>query len=291
MRASLAAAIIATGALTPGWAVAQEDAPAEPPVITLTAVVREFTPAHPDFRGDFGGSASTSPGQHAGIVADQLGPDGKPEFISGGYPVLNPATDGAGAGIIGPRRYIEARPGDSAPKLELVEGRAVTSAESLSAWYRDVAGVNTVALRSMDLLRDVETGTYIFEERIGFGPDRLRAAGDIGPAPTGAGAGRGTCELRARFTHQAGAGDSFRFAAAGDLWVYVGDRLVVDLGGMHERREQVIELDRLPWLRDGLECQVSIFFAQRGAEAAPLRIETTVVLEGPGQPSLATVSE
>ncbi|MFG0285127.1 MAG: fibro-slime domain-containing protein [Phycisphaerales bacterium JB039] len=276
-----AALVLASGALAQGSGGEERT--------LLRGVLRCFcAPAdgagHPDF-------GRPEPGLCAGVVADTLGPDDKPVFISGGFPVRAQGADAAGNPIIGPRRYIEPRPGDVAPRLEPAEAQRVESGASLDTWFRDVPGVNRRRAAPVELT--FNSGAYIFDGSLPVGCGRPASqsgsasepGAPVDPSDSGdSGACAGfTWEMTAQFTCEPGAGAVMRFESTGDLWVFIDGRLVIDLGGEHDRAAQQIDLDRLPWLRDGQSHSLTVLLAERGSDASDLRIDSTTPLRQPAR--------
>lgn len=175
-----------------------------------------------------------------GLVSATLGVDGKPSFI---------AAPGAGA---------------------------ITSATTFNQWYNDVPGVN---LSTSIALSFTETapGSGIFNY--------------TGPTPSGAffpidgqlfgNEGRGhnfhfTMELNTTFTYQAG--QTFSFTGDDDLWVYIDDKLVIDLGGVHGAATGSINLDTLG-LTAGQNYSFDLFFAERHTSASNFNAQTSIVFD------------
>ena len=84
-----------------------------------------------------------------------------------------------------------------------------------------------------------------------------------------------TVELHATFTWTAGRGCFIEVRSDDDLWVFVNDELIVDLGGVHRAKSQFIDLDRLG-LIEGATCRLDIFYADRHRMHAKFGIVTNV---------------
>lgn len=81
-----------------------------------------------------------------------------------------------------------------------------------------------------------------------------------------------TMEMLWKFRMQRGL--NLQFEAGGDLWVFINDRLVLDLGGFHEAEQGYVNLDDLG-LDEGKMYPMRIFYAQRHSFYNPkLRLST-----------------
>jgi fibro-slime domain-containing protein len=90
-----------------------------------------------------------------------------------------------------------------------------------------------------------------------------------------------TLEASTRFEYRGG--EVFSFSGDDDMWVFVNRRLAIDLGGLHEREEDEIELDSYATYL-GLELNevypLHFFFAERHTNASRFQIRTTIAEPG-----------
>lgn len=291
---------VAAAASFPGASVAGDDPYAQlPQAIELTGVVRDFkergTPGgHPDFELNPTGGF----GQYGQIVQDKLDEEGKPAFRSTGFKLTNQFRDTQGRNITNPRSYINPMPGDVNGRLDTKATGAVTGEESFRQWFRDVPGVNLSKTLPLTLRRQPGTNMYTFDDqsdpsyrtRSGFFPINGELLGNSGGSGAPDTNYHFTFELETEFMYEAGKGQSFRFVGDDDVWVYIDGRLVIDVGGIHAAVSQVVDLDRLNWLKDGESYRLKFFFAERHRTQSNFRIETTLWLLGvdpPVMPGLA----
>lgn len=165
---------------------------------------------HPDF-------GAYCCGNPQGTVLSDLGIDGKPVYnpanVTGNYP------DG-GVGLTGKAQFDQ--------------------------WYRDTPGVNVPYLVGFDLIPSGDGKTSIFASRLYFPLDS--AGFDVsGCSDTNYGTDgkrhnfRFTTELHTKFKYLGG--EVFSFFGDDDVWVFINQKLALDLGGVHSRMEGTITLD------------------------------------------------
>ncbi len=246
----------------------------QPQTLTLKAKLRDFqeyNPANPASHPDFENDAYLDCGG-----------------LDLGYVSANLATDG-------PVDTALFRDDNRGPVLVALNHPATGNAcytgfAEFQDWYNDNPAKNRSFYTEL-VLRNEGNGVYSFADETffplnpGAGWRKFRP-GDpdpFGPVP---GLGLGdvfgfTMELHSVFTYNAGDGQVFSFSGDDDVWVFINDRLVIDLGGLHPRLSAEVNLDARAaelGLEDGRHYRLDFFFAERHSTASRCRISTSLQL-------------
>lgn len=257
----------------------------EPPeVIRLHGTVRDFRErgvpgGHPDFERQ----PDRGFGLYCGNVAPTLGGDGKPVFTGQGFRVKNDRQwrDRYNRPIC--HLLYDSSIDGEAGQIDRPSTGGIQSAETFNQWFNDVPGVNLSAPLGLTFVRQPD-GSYVFDDKLdpqyaqkgGFFPIDGQLFGNSSGTPKHN--FHFTFELHTRFTYRAGTGQIFKFIGDDDVWVFINNQLVIDLGGVHSQIEQYVDLDRLG-LEDGKSYPLSFFFAERHRTQSNFRIVTTLELQ------------
>lgn len=266
-----------------------------PASIQLTGVVRDFREATvANGHADFERTPTRGYGHYMQEVADELNSTGKPVFRNTGRLVTSNWRDSQNRNMIQPKSYVAVRTGDVAGAVESVDGGSTTTAANFDKWFNDVAGVNLSRPLSITLNRQANSNVYTFNDttdplyrtRSGFFPVNGELLGNSGGSTPNQNF-HFTYELETSFVYRLGQNQVFTFIGDDDVWVFVDNKLVIDLGGVHSAVSQTIALDRLNWLVDGRRYTLKFFFAERHRTQSNFRMETSINLENAQLPTTA----
>jgi fibro-slime domain-containing protein len=226
------------------------------PVLTLT--LRDFQPStHPDFEA-YNGLNDIG----CGMVAETLGPDTKPVFVSG----------------IGTKKRVVTGEWDNLQFASCDDWNGwnpspvITSQASFDQWYRDVPNVNQTFTIPVSLT-DEGNGNFVYDTNAFFPLDGMGFGNYAGKSHNF----HFTTEAHARFGYVAG--QKFTFRGDDDLWIFVNGKLALDLGGMHLPIAATIDFDKQAGdlgIHPGGTYQMDIFHAERHTDQSNFRVETNI---------------
>jgi len=140
-------------------------------------------------------------------------------------------------------------------------------------WYHDTPGVNQTMRYDLQLAEDPRMpGTYFYESQAFF-PIDSQLFGDEGYLHNY----HFTLETHTQFVYRGG--EVFTFAGDDDVWVFIADQLVIDLGGTHTIRTASVKLDQQQaklGLIVGQKYPLDLFFAERHTIGSHFIVHTTI---------------
>lgn len=158
-------------------------------------------------------------------------------------------------------------------------------AAAFNQWFRNVPGVNLSQSVSLNLSNGLPGpgGIYTYDN-----PNFFPIDGQLFGNTPGWGHNYGfTFELHTTFNY--GGGENFTFVGDDDVFVYINDKLVINLGGVHGAAGAAVDLDAMAGalgITTGHNYDLDLFFAERHTSASSFRIQTTLALSPKPDPTV-----
>jgi fibro-slime domain-containing protein len=150
---------------------------------------------------------------------------------------------------------------------------ATTGPTEFASWYHDTPGVNQRFDVSLPLTADAaRPGVFVYDDQDFFPIDGLGFQDGFGEHNF-----HFTTEIHLEFSY--GGGETFTFKGDDDVWVFINERLVIDLGGVYPADAASIDLDQQAdkvGLVRGTRARMHIFQAERHTDFSTFRIETSL---------------
>jgi fibro-slime domain-containing protein len=221
--------------------------------------------------------------------------------LSGGHPDFQLPTPGRAA----EKGIVESTLENGKPKYAHGDGTTATTSgqTNFNQWYNDVEGTNMSYVVALRFLSNPAAGNGVvtFSASInnsGKGADGGAKVADSSYFPLdGAGwddearADDGkqhnfafTTELHTSFTYNGG--ETFTFDGDDDVWVFINNKLAIDLGGIHEQLTASVNLDAQAdtlGIEKGNSYELAVFNAERHTTQSNFRIDTTMVFTNCGK--------
>jgi fibro-slime domain-containing protein len=228
--------------------------------------------------GASGGDSPSGCGtQILGVVRDFKGinePDGHPDFEH--FSGKNPST-----GIVLADLGTDQKPVYSATGafIDPVNGQQTTTKANYDQWYRNTANINKPYIvyfyfQPNDNVLTFQSMTFFPIDGVGWGntcnePDATcpKQAHNFGF----------TTEIHTRFNYKGG--ETFAFTGDDDLWVFINNKLAIDLGGLHPQASKSISLDssaKQLGITVGSAYNLDLFHAERHTNASDFRVDTNL---------------
>ena len=153
-------------------------------------------------------------------------------------------------------------------------GYVIQTANTFQNWYNTAAGLNMEIPNEL-LLTETAVGSnsFVYDTNAFFPIDNQ----GFGNTPGQAHNYHFTTEAHVTFEYKQGA--LFTFRGDDDLWIFVNDKLALDVGGAHQALEGTINFDAQAaalGIQAGGSYKMDIFHAERQTTESNFRIETNI---------------
>ncbi len=148
----------------------------------------------------------------------------------------------------------------------------ISGAASFDQWYRDTPGINMHFEQPLPLTEN-PPGTYTFDDQDFFPLDGMGW-------PNTEIYGHNflfTTEVHGTFQYRGG--EQFEFDGDDDVWVFVNNKLALDLGGVHIAESATIDFDARAselGITVGGVYSLAVFHAERHTDQSHFRLTTTI---------------
>jgi fibro-slime domain-containing protein len=149
--------------------------------------------------------------------------------------------------------------------------KTVSGATSFNQWYRDTAGVNIRIEKNLQLTPSATDPSTKGYSSTAFFPLNGEGYGNQGQRNNFA----FTTEIHTSFTYKGG--EVFSFDGDDDVFTFVDNKLVIDLGGVHTAQKQTINFDQHAaelGLVKGTTYNMDIFHAERHTSQSDFTMQT-----------------
>jgi len=194
----------------------------------------------------------------------------------------NASGDGPGYGELLWAPVDESTPGVVIPNIWRVD-----SIETFQQWYKNVSSVNQSIPHSITLTDPDGDGIYRYEASKHNGKSFFPLDGKLIGNEGRSHNYHFTYMIHTKFTYTDPADRetmTFSFSGDDDVWVYINDHLVVDLGGVHPEKYGSVNVDSVAdeiGLEPGETYDFHFFFAERHTTESNFTIETSIQFLSP----------
>lgn len=190
---------------------------------------------------------------------------------------------GVELGIVGP---LGASIGADKTPVFTQASLTTTDADDFYDWYHDVPGINLSDEITITLDNTItsDPSVYTFESGPGFFPIDDDCEQPCNPLFGNEENPHHNYHFTIEFHSSIKFQDDqmFKFTGDDDVWVYINDILVIDLGGVHPQTSETIESEQLVnqfGLQTGQTYDLDIFFAERQTVQSNFRIDTSMIMD------------
>ena len=222
--------------------------------VVLKGALRDFSDQHPDFE------------RTPGVDGFHYGLD--PDITTNAVESVTEIVDG--------QEYSVNKP------IYAGGSYSTTTKANFDQWYRDVDGVNQRFVNengeswfSIELEDNDGDGIYNYQNT-NFFPINDQLMGNEGRNKNF----HFTYEIHSKFTYRGG--EVFKFSGDDDVWVYINGYKVIDIGGVHSKKDAEVSLDDIAasiGLQVGGTYEFDFFFAERHTTQSNFIIETSIYLK------------
>ncbi len=146
-----------------------------------------------------------------------------------------------------------------------------TGKANFDQWYRDVAGVNMTFPLTIQLV-DMGGGIWGYDNQTFFPLDNQGFGNEGNPHNY-----HFTFELHTAFIYKGF--EVFEFIGDDDVWVFINNKLAINLGGVHGAESGTIDLkqnEAMLGLTSGKVVSLDLFFAERHTVDSHFKLQTTI---------------